>query len=76
MLVVTDFVQCLNIGKRFILSLRKGVMCYEYIDSWGKYNEISLPPTKNFFSKLKNKGITDADYKHVQNHAMRLTQKK
>ena len=28
--------------KNFILILRNGVKCYEYIDSWDKYNETSI----------------------------------
>ena len=24
---------------KFVLLLRKGVMCYEYIDSWEEFNE-------------------------------------
>ena len=32
----------ININK-FILSLRKGVYPYEYIDEWEEFNEIALP---------------------------------
>ena len=39
--------------QKFILLLRNGVMCYECIDSWEKYNETSLPLKEKFFSKLK-----------------------
>ena len=28
---------------KFILLLRKGVYPYEYIDSWGRFNETSFP---------------------------------
>ena len=51
--------------EKFILPLRKGVTCYEDIASWDKYKESSLPPSQNFFSKLKNKAILDGDYKHT-----------
>ena len=34
--------------EKFILSLRKGVMCYEYTDSWDKYSE-TLPPKEASF---------------------------
>ena len=36
-----------NLNK-FVLLLRKGVYPYEYMDSWERFNEISLPP-KNLF---------------------------
>ena len=29
---------------KFALLLRKGVYAYEYMDSWEKFNETSLPP--------------------------------
>ena len=32
---------------KFILSLRKGVYPYEYMDEWEKFNDTSLP--ENFF---------------------------
>ena len=41
--------------KNFILILRKGVKCYEYIDSRYKYNETSIQLKQKLFSKLKNK---------------------
>ena len=33
---------------KFILLLRKGFYPYEYMDSWEKFNETSLPPKKDF----------------------------
>ena len=36
----------------FVLLLRKGVYPYEYLDSWERFNETSLPPKKAFYSKL------------------------
>ena len=32
--------------KKFVLLLRKGVYPYEYMDSWERFNETSLPPKK------------------------------
>ena len=46
---------------KFILLLRKGVYPYEYMDSWERFNEISLPYKKAFYSELYLKGITDKD---------------
>ena len=36
------------------------------MDDWEKYNETSLPEKEDFYSHLKIKDITDADYAHVK----------
>ena len=59
--------------EKSILSLRNGVMCYEYIYLWSKYNERSLPPKELLFSKLKNKGMETTNLH--KNYGMCLTQK-
>ena len=41
-------------------------MCYEYIDSRYKFNEISSSPKEKFFSQLNNKEISVGNYKHAQ----------
>ena len=46
--------------------LRKGVYPYEYVDSWEKFDETSLPGKKAFYSKLNLEDITDKDYEHVK----------
>ena len=51
---------------QFRLLLRKGVYPYEYMDSWDRFYETSLPPELAFFSSFNNKGISDEDYLHVQ----------
>ena len=50
----------------FILLLRKGVYPYEYMDSWERFNETSLPDKKVFCSELYLKDISDKDYTHTQ----------
>ena len=35
---------------KFVLLLRKGVCPYEYMDSWERFNETSLPLKKSFYS--------------------------
>ena len=52
---------------RFVLLLRKGVYPYEYIDSWERFNETSLPPKIDFYSELTLDDISDKDYNYAQN---------
>ena len=44
---------------KFILLLRKGVYPYEYIDSWERFDETSLPDKEAFYSSLNMEDITD-----------------
>ena len=46
--------------------LRKGVYPYEYMDSWERFNETSLPPKKDFYSELTLEDISDKGYAHAQ----------
>ena len=48
---------------KFTLLLRKGVYPYEYMDSWEKFNETSLP-SKDFYSNLNMEDIDDMDCRH------------
>ena len=54
-----------NLNK-FVLLLRKGIYPYEYMDSWKKFDDTSLPDKKAFYSKLNLEDIIDKDYKHAQ----------
>ena len=49
---------------KFILLLRKGVYPYEYMDSWERFDEKSLPDKVAFYSNLNMEDITDVDYRH------------
>ena len=51
---------------KFVLFLRKGVYPYEYMDSWERFDETSLPDKEAFYSVLNLEGITDKDYNHTQ----------
>ena len=51
---------------KFVLMLKKGVYPYEYMDSWEKFNETSIPDKEVFYSELNSEDITDKDYAHVQ----------
>ena len=58
---------CNNDLNKFILLLRKGVYPYEYMDSWEKFNETSLPIKEDFYSHLNMEDIEDIDYRHANN---------
>ena len=51
---------------KFVLLLRKGVYPYEYMDSWERFDEASLPNKEAFYSELKFEDITDKDSAHAQ----------
>ena len=48
---------CNNDLNKFILLLRKGVYPYEYMDSWEKFIETSLPIKDDFYSHLNMEDI-------------------
>lgn len=41
---------------------RKGVLCYDYIDSWQRLDETSLPSMSNFHNQLNCSDVTDEQY--------------
>ena len=45
---------------------RKGVCCYDYIDSLARLNEPAIPPQEAFFNKLGGVECSQADYAHAQ----------
>ena len=57
---------CNNDINKFILLVKKSVYPYEYIDSWERFDETSLPDKEAFYSKLYLDEITDEYYIHVQ----------
>ena len=48
--------------KAYGCTMQKGHFPYEYIDDLRKLEEPSLPPQAAFYSRLKNEGITGAEY--------------
>ena len=58
---------CNNDLNKLILLLRKGVYPYEYMDSWEKFNETSLPSKEDFYSNLNMEDVDDIDYRHGNN---------
>ena len=53
---------------KFFLLLRKGIYLHEYMDSWERFDENTIPPKAAFYSKLNLEGISDADYEHVKKY--------
>ena len=53
-----------NCPQRELLS-RKGIYPYEYMDSWDKFKETSLPRIEKFYSNLNMSGVSDGDYEHA-----------
>ena len=52
--------------ERLSFQHKKGVYPYEYMNSFEKFEERSLPPKEAFYSKLKKEDITDEDYEHAK----------
>lgn len=44
---------------------KKGIFCYDYMDSWSRLDDDRLPSKDLFYSKLTESHISDEDYKHA-----------
>ena len=55
--------------------LRKGVYPYEYMDSWGKFDETTLPSKEAFYSKLNLEDNSNEDYAMLKKYGMYLKEK-
>ena len=51
---------------KFFQLLRKGIYPYEYIDSWERFDENTIPPKKTIYNELNSENITNKDYEHVK----------
>ena len=47
------------------LLIQKGIYPYEYMDSWEKFKETSLPSIDHFYSNLKMAEVSNSDYEHA-----------
>lgn len=52
--------------ERFKLARRKGIYPYEYMDSWDKYNQLTLPSREHFYNTLSQSHITSEDFLHAK----------
>jgi hypothetical protein len=60
-----DFQEIQKNFSDYQLLLQKGIYPYEYIDSFEKFSETSLPSKSAFFNKLTNTNISDEQYEHA-----------
>ena len=51
---------------QLVKNLITGVYPYEYMESWGRFGETSLPDKKAFYSELYREDITNENYTHTQ----------
>ena len=56
---------CIGDLNKLFLLLRKGIYPYQYLDSWERFDENTIPHKEAFYSKLNLENITDKDYEHV-----------
>ena len=55
-----------NSATKFKLLTRKGLFPYEYLDNISRLKEKSLPAASSFYSKLKETGVSQAEYQFAQ----------
>ena len=58
---------CIGDINKFILLLRNGFYPYEYVDSFERVFETSLPDKDTFYCNLNMERIADIDYRHAKN---------
>ena len=54
-------------GDNYTLLTKKGIYPYDYFNNIKKYKENQIPDKIEFFNKINNKNISDADYEHAIN---------
>ena len=50
----------------FSVMKKKGVYPYDYMNSFSRFNETSLPKREDFYSLLNDEDISEEQYKHAQ----------
>ena len=51
---------------KFMLSLKKGIYPYEYMDDWDRFNEEILPDKSDLYSSFNMEEISEIDYRHAK----------
>ena len=54
-------------GEQLQLLKKKGIFPYDYLDSFDKFNETSLPNKEMFYNRLCNSNVTQEEYDHAIN---------
>ena len=54
-------------GQQLDLITEKGTYSYDYMNKFEKFEDKSLPPIEEFYSKLTDKKLDEEDYKHALN---------
>ena len=49
-----------------MLSLKKGIYPYEYMDDWDRFNEEILPDKSDLYSSFNMEEISEIDYRHAK----------
>jgi hypothetical protein len=62
-----EFNQKLFPNLKFWEDPQKQYFCYDYFNSFDKFEEESLPPIEKFFNRLKNEPLTAEQYNHATN---------
>ena len=57
---------CQKEVNKFYLMLRKGVYPYKYMNVWKRFDQISLPDKKEFYSSSFTENIIDDGYKRTK----------
>ena len=55
-----------HMGQEWEIATRKGIYPYEYMNSFEKFEETTLPPMGKFYSALTENSITEDEYKYAQ----------
>jgi len=49
-----------------VMKKNKGVYPYDYMESFSRFNETSLPKREDFYSQLNDENISEEEHKHAQ----------
>lgn len=52
--------------QKFSLAIQKGILPYEYLNSWERLDETDLPPKVSFNSRLTNSECSTEEYEHAK----------
>ena len=59
-------------GEQLDLLERRVIFPYEYLDSFQRFNETTLPPYEMFYNRLTNSNIKQEEYKHAKIYGINL----